>query len=112
MKDIVCSQGTRAVILETYGAGNAPSKQWFLDIITQASSEGRIIMNVTQCLAGSVNMDIYATGKSLKAAGVVSGYDSTTEGALGKLFHLLGICKDNLTAAALLCEDLRGEISK
>lgn len=112
VKDIVCSQGTRAVILETYGAGNAPSKQWFLDIITQASSEGRIIMNVTQCLAGSVNMDIYATGKSLKAAGVVSGYDSTTEGALGKLFHLLGICKDNQTAAALLCEDLRGEISK
>lgn len=112
VRDIVCSEDTRAVILETYGAGNAPSKQWFLDIITQASSQGKIIMNVTQCLAGSVNMDIYATGKSLKAAGVVSGYDSTTEGALGKLFHLLGICEDNLRAAAMLCEDLRGEISK
>ena len=112
VRDIVCSEDTRAVILETYGAGNAPSKQWFLDIITQASSQGKIIMNVTQCLAGSVNMDIYATGKSLKAAGVVSGYDSTTEGALGKLFHLLGICEDNHRAAAMLCEDLRGEISK
>lgn len=112
VRDIVCSKGTRAVILETYGAGNAPSKQWFLNIITEAAQEGKIIMNVTQCLAGSVNMDIYATGKSLKAAGVVSGYDSTTESALGKLFHLLGMHKDNHIVAGLLCEDLRGEISK
>jgi L-asparaginase len=112
VRDIVCSRDTRAVILETYGAGNAPSKEWFLNIISEAASEGKIIMNVTQCLAGSVNMDIYATGKSLKGAGVVSGYDSTTEGALGKLFHILGMHQDNHIAAKLLCEDLRGEISK
>ena len=112
VRDIVCSKGTRAVILETYGAGNAPSKEWFLNIITEAAQEGRIIMNVTQCLAGSVNMDIYATGKCLKDSGVVSGYDSTTEGALGKLFHILGLHENNEKAAALLSENLRGEISK
>ena len=112
VRDIVCSRDTRAVILETYGAGNAPSKEWFLNIISEAASEGKIIMNVTQCLAGSVNMDIYATGKSLKGAGVVSGYDSTTESALGKLFHILGMHQDNHIAAELLCKDLRGEISK
>lgn len=112
VRDIVCSKDTRAVIIETYGAGNAPSKAWFIDLITQAAEDGKILMNVTQCLAGSVNMDIYATGKSLKEAGVTSGYDSTTESALGKLFYLLGRFDDNSTVAQLLALDLRGEISK
>lgn len=112
VEDIVGSKGTRAVIIETYGAGNAPSKKWFLDIITKASEDGKILLNVTQCLAGSVNMDIYATGKCLKEAGMISGYDSTTESALGKLFHLLGRFDDNASVAKLLVENLRGEISK
>ena len=112
VKDIVCSNDTRAVIIETSGAGNAPSKGWFLDIISQASKDGKILLNVTQCLAGSVNMDIYATGKCLKQAGMISGYDSTTESALGKLFHLLGRFSDNSSVAEFLVKDLRGEISK
>lgn len=112
VKDIVCSKDTRAVIIETYGAGNAPSKDWFIDIITQASQEGKILMNVTQCTAGCVNMDIYATGKRLKDAGVTSGYDSTTESALGKLFYLLGRFEDNAGVQKFIGENLRGEISK
>ena len=112
VKDIVCSKDTRAVIIETYGAGNAPSKEWFTRLIAQASAEGKIIINVTQCMAGCVNMDIYATGKCLKDAGVTSGYDSTTESALGKLFHLLGRYDDNDIVKGCLGENLRGEISK
>ena len=112
VKDIVCSKDTRAVIIETYGAGNAPSKEWFTDIIAQAAKEGKILMNVTQCAAGSVNMDIYATGKCLKEAGVTSGYDSTTESALGKLFYLLGRFKDNGSVEQFIGMNLRGEISK
>jgi L-asparaginase len=57
-------------------------------------------------------MDIYATGKGLKAAGVISGHDSTTEAALGKLFYLLGRFDNNGTVSGLLRENLRGEISK
>ena len=112
VRDIMCSPDTRAVIIETYGAGNAPSKEWFLKIVQEAAGMGKIILNVTQCIAGSVNMDIYATGKCLKDAGVVSGYDSTTESALAKLFYLLGNFRDNEQVKMMLEEDLRGEISK
>ena len=112
VRDIVCSTDTRAVIIETYGAGNAPSKGWFLEIIAQASTDGKILMNVTQCLAGSVNMDIYATGKTLKEAGVINGYDSTTESALAKLFHLMGRYSDEEEVRKGLENNLRGEISK
>ena len=112
VRDILLGEDTRAVIMETYGAGNAPSKEWFLSIVKEASDKGKVILNITQCVAGSVNMDIYATGKSLKAAGVVNGYDSTTESALGKLFYLLGVFKTNDKVKDGLGMDLRGEISK
>lgn len=112
VKSILCSDDTRAVIMETYGAGNAPSKDWFLSIVKEASEMGKIVLNVTQCMAGSVNMDIYATGKCLKDAGVTNGYDSTTESALGKLFHLLGRYGNNDEVKRGLENDLRGEISK
>ncbi len=109
---ILCGSDTRAVIIETYGAGNSPSGEWFMSIVRQASETGKILLNVTQCMAGSVNMDIYATGKCLKDAGVTSGYDSTTESALGKLFHLMGCHGNNAEVKVRLERDLRGEISK
>ena len=112
VKDILLGKETRAVILETYGAGNAPSKEWFLSIVREASEQGKILLNITQCIAGQVNMDLYATGKSLKAAGVMNGYDSTTESALGKLFYLLGVFDTNEEVKRGLEMDLRGEISK
>lgn len=111
-KSILCGEESRAVIIETYGAGNAPSRGWFLDHVKEAAAMGKVLLNVTQCLAGSVNMDIYATGKCLKEAGVISGYDSTTESALGKLFYLMGVFEDNGDVKKSLDLDLRGEISK
>ena len=112
VKDILCSKDSRAVIIETYGAGNAPSKGWFIDLVEEASQMGKVLLNVTQCKLGSVDMDIYATGKCLKEAGVLSGYDSTTEGALAKLFHLLGQFDDNSLVKFSVEKNLRGEISK
>ena len=112
VRNILLGEDTRAVIIETYGAGNAPSKDWFLSIVREASERGKILLNITQCVAGCVNRDIYATGKSLQAAGVINGYDSTTESALGKLFYLLGVFKTNEEVKCGLEMDLRGEISK
>ena len=102
----------RAVILETYGSGNAPATGWFPDLVREADRMGKLIVNVTQCLSGSVDMDLYSTGKVLKEAGVVSGYDSTTEAMLAKLFYILTLAPAKEEAKKLLEENLRGEISK
>ena len=112
VSDVLLGKATRAVILETFGCGNAPSRGWFLDVVREASAQGKILLNVTQCLRGTVNMDLYATGMALKDAGVVSGYDLTVEGALGKLFFLMGESGDNEYIKAQLEKNLRGEISK
>ena len=112
MRSVVCDPLTRAVILETYGSGNALSKEWFLQIVREACGSGKILLNVTQCSAGKVNMDLYATGAALKRAGVVSGADITTEAALGKLFCLLGRSASNEWVKSKLEKDLCGEISK
>lgn len=111
-RNVLLGEGIRAVILETYGSGNAISKPWFINIVREASAQGKILLNVTQCLSGEVNMDLYATGKALKDAGVVSGKDITTEGGLGKLFYLMGEFSDNEKVKVLLEENLKGEISK
>lgn len=112
VRNILCGPETRAVIIETYGSGNAPSKEWFLDIVKEARSMDKILLNVTQCQAGEVNMDIYANGKAFKDCGVTGGGDLTTESALGKLFHLMGISSDNAEVRRNLQQNLRGEISK
>ena len=112
MRHFLCSDAVRAVILETYGSGNAPSSQWFVDIVKEASQAGKVLMNVTQCLSGTVDMDLYATGKALEKAGVVSGRDITTESALAKLFYLMGKSPDNNWVKARLGDNLKGEISE
>lgn len=112
VRNILCGKDTRAIIMETYGSGNAPTRDWFLDIVRESSAMNKIIVNVTQCLAGTVNMNIYANGKALERAGVIDGYDSTTESALAKLFYLMGKSRDNEWVKAMMGRNLKGEISK
>lgn len=104
--------GLKAVIMETFGAGNAPTKPWFVEIIREAILKGLIVLNVTQCSAGSVDMTKYETGKSLLKAGVLGGRDITTEAALTKLMFLLGQTHLSLKEiVSLLNKPLRGEIT-
>ena len=103
--------GIRGVVLETFGSGNAPTAGWFVERVKNAVRKGLLVLNVTQCQAGKVDMDAYATGIALKNEGVISGYDSTFEAAVTKMFYVLGQTEDLVEAKRLLNSNLRGEIT-
>lgn len=106
---ILNMEGLRAVVLETYGQGNAPSVKWLLDLLAGAVGKGIIVLNVTQCPAGSVSMESYACGTRLKEAGVLGGHDMTTEAAVTKIMLLTGQYNDNERVKYFLSQSLNGE---
>jgi L-asparaginase len=111
VKSIIKTEGLRGLILETFGSGNAPTYQWFLDDLKQFIDSGGIILNVTQCIGGSVEMGMYETSRQMLAAGVVSGKDLTSEASVTKLMHLLGRFSSKEKVTESLNRSLAGEIS-
>ncbi|MCE5206064.1 MAG: type I asparaginase [Porphyromonadaceae bacterium] len=103
--------GLRGLILETYGTGNSPSLPRFIHLLREAIDRGVIMVNVTQCLYGSVEMHRYENGQQLEKIGVVSGWDITSEAALAKLMILLGSGEPPAEVNRLMQISLRGEMT-
>ncbi len=103
-------EGLKGIVLETYGSGNAPTDEWFIQALRKAIMKGVVIYNVSQCIGGKVIHGRYATSKLLQEIGVISGWNITTEAAIAKLMFVLGQSTDSEKIKQLLSTPLSGEM--
>ncbi|HEX8563721.1 MAG TPA: asparaginase [Flavobacterium sp.] len=110
-QSILSIPNLKGLVLETYGAGNAPTEHWLVSSLRDAIAGGLQVINVTQCAGGSVSMGQYETSAHLKEIGVISGKDLTTEAAITKLMYLLGQNVSGDVFKTIFETSLRGELS-
>lgn len=111
LQSILDTPYLKGVILETFGAGNAMTDKWFITLLEKAVSKGIYIVNVTQCLGGSVIMGHYETSVTLEKIGIIAGKDITTEAAVAKMMYLLGLQLSKQEFRLYFEKSLRGEIN-
>jgi L-asparaginase len=111
VKSILTISNLKGIVMETYGAGNAPNNKEFIDLLSNAISKGLYVVNVTQCVGGSVLSGHYETSSFLKNIGVLDAKDMTTESAIAKLMYLLGVGVEKDKFTHYFNQSLRGEIT-
>ena len=111
IRHIIHTPNLKSIVMRTFGSGNAPQSPWLINALREGSRNGKVIVNISQCMQGAVEMGRYDTGYQLKEAGVVSGYDSTVESAVTKLMFLQSHFDDPVCVREMMCRSIRGEIS-
>ncbi len=111
IRHIIHTPNLRSIVMRTFGSGNAPQNPWLLQALKEGTHNGKVIVNISQCMQGAVEMNRYDTGFQLKEAGVVSGYDSTVESAVTKLMFLQSHYDDPEKIRHYMNCSIRGEIT-
>ena len=111
IRHIIHTPNLKAIVMRTFGSGNAPQSPWLLSALKEGTRNGKVIVNISQCMQGAVEMSRYDTGYRLQEAGIVSGYDSTVESAVTKLMFLQSHYNDPAQVRDMMNRSLRGEIS-
>ena len=112
IRHIIHTPNLKAIVMRTFGSGNAPQKSWLLNALREGTKNGKVIVNISQCMQGAVEMSRYDCGFHLQEAGVISGRDSTVESAVTKLMFLQSHYPDDPdTVRRLMQQSIRGEMS-
>ena len=111
VRHIIATPNLRSIVMRTFGSGNAPQRPWVMQALKEATRMGKIVVNISQCMQGRVEMRRYDTGYQLQEAGVISGYDSTVESAVTKLMFLQSHYEDPEQVRHFMMQPIRGEIT-
>ena len=112
IRHIIHTPNLKAIVMRTFGSGNAPQSPWLLNALREGTKNGKVIVNISQCMQGAVEMRRYDCGYHLQEAGVISGKDQTVESAVTKLMFLQSHYEnDPQTVRQLMTQSLRGEIT-
>ncbi len=110
--EAITTSSVDAIVLETFGSGNTSTAKWFLTCLMNATEQGKVIVDISQCQAGSVELGKYETSRKLQQMGILSGYDMTFEATITKLMFLLGKGLEPSELRLLMEQSLRGELSR
>ena len=111
LRQVLQLQSLRGIVMRSFGSGNAMKSSWLMHLLKEATLRGIVIVNISQCVAGTVEMSRYDTGYQLKDIGVISGHDSTVEAAVTKLMYLQARYNDPNTIRNLMARSIAGEIT-